>query len=112
MDAESARNPDQNHVFRPPRYFRYTCSMSGDKNVLLMPNAKSVAVLVALALIGLGGCGRRGALEPPPEAGVNARQAREAEKARSETASETLEVNRRVRNVVPSREPFILDPLL
>ena len=68
-------------------------------------------LIAALALAGLSGCGRRGATEPPPEAGVDPRVAREKESSGG-TAPETVENNRRVRGVVPPKDPFILDPLL
>ena len=70
------------------------------------------AVLGVITVTGLAGCGRRGNLEPDPESGINARQAREATKVREQNQTERLEVNHRLRNVVPPKDPFILDPLL
>lgn len=69
-------------------------------------------LIAALSLAGLSGCGRRGALEPPPEAGVDPRVVRENTQGSGETPLETVENNRKVRGVVPPKDPFILDPLL
>ena len=73
---------------------------------------RRAVLLASLALIGLAGCGRRGALEPPPEAGVDPRIAREKTGRSGETPPETVENTRKVRGVVPPKDPFILDPLL
>ena len=73
---------------------------------------RRAVLLASLALIGLTGCGRRGALEPPPGAGVDPRLAREKPERAGETPPETVENNRKVRGVVPPKDPFFLDPLL
>lgn len=66
----------------------------------------------AVCLIALSGCGRRGATEPPPEAGVSARAAREQAAQHEGVQTDPIENNRRVRGVVPPKDPFVLDPLL
>ena len=77
---------------------------------------RCAVLALAIAALGLSGCGRRGNLEPSPDSGISARQARE-----QNTGSEKGAVTQqsldgtgapRVRGVTPPKEPFILDPLL
>ncbi len=73
---------------------------------------RCAGVLTVVILAALAGCGRRGALEPPPEAGVSAHAAREPEESKDGAPPESVQNNRRVRGVVPPKDPFVLDPLL
>ena len=73
---------------------------------------RCAAVAGAIGLIGLGGCGRRGNLEPPEGSGLSSRQTREPGRIVEGSQTETLEQTRRVGNIVPPKDPFILDPLL
>src|SRR5580658_9926274 len=70
--------------------------------------------LIALAGGGLGGCGRAGPLEPPPDAQAVARQ-----QAQEKTASATTDAAQGVPRARPKPKPieapkqsFFLDPLL
>ncbi len=72
-------------------------------------SARSRTVLVTLFVsLALGGCGRRGNLEPPPDARVG--QSPSPGLLRNQT--EALEGDRMVRDITPPKDPFILDPLL
>jgi len=71
------------------------------------PSRSRRGAAVALALIAaalLAGCGRKGALEPPPEAGA----------VQQPQPADTLhpQVRKPVPPITPPKEPFILDPLL
>jgi predicted small lipoprotein YifL len=68
----------------------------------------ALALTVTFA-IGLSACGRRGALEVPTRAG--APTARPAENAPPTTFSPGGSSSK-PKVVVPSKEPFVLDPLL
>lgn len=76
------------------------------------PLLLSGAIVLALAL---GGCGRRGQLEPPPGS-VEAQQ--EAAEERGETLSNVTiptvgkGASRKTPPIRAPKEPFILDPLL
>jgi predicted small lipoprotein YifL len=76
------------------------------------PLLLSSAIVLALAL---GGCGRRGPLEPPPGS-VEAQQ--EAAEERGETLSNVTippvgkGASRKTPPIRAPKEPFLLDPLL
>ncbi len=70
------------------------------------------AIAALAATIGMSACGRRGNLEPSPDSGISPREARELAKSAEDSQTDALEGTRRVRNVVPPKDPFILDPLL
>ena len=69
------------------------------------------AALVGLIALALAGCGRRGALEPDPASGLKASAKTTDEKAKDTNRNE-VDGTRRVRGVVPPKQPFILDPIL
>jgi predicted small lipoprotein YifL len=70
---------------------------------------KTALVLGSIALTGLGGCGRRGDLEPPP----GAPKAAEGETERQIGAGNPIDgLPVRRDKIVPSRDPFILDKIL
>ncbi len=74
--------------------------MTGSRGVKVLA-AFGIAVMLSSVL---AGCGRRGALLPPPDPNAPAQDA---------SASKTG-IHRRPKNppIVPPNEPFILDPLL
>jgi predicted small lipoprotein YifL len=61
-----------------------------------------LALAAALAL-GVAGCGRRGALEPPPDASAVQKPA----PSKGEPAA-----RKKVPPITPPNTPFVLDPLL
>ena len=68
--------------------------------------ASPIAVAGALSLaLALGGCGRRGRLEPPPDPNAPAAAAK---------TTNAEGVPRRPKNppIKPPNQPFILDPML
>lgn len=74
--------------------------------VLCLPRGRAAATLLATALLAaaLGGCGRRGPLEPPPDASVP-----------SPTGDDGPQAGLRRPRTQPIRPPhdaFVLDPLL
>jgi predicted small lipoprotein YifL len=64
--------------------------------------SKPRLVLLVAAVLALGGCGRRGDLEPPPN--VNAVQ--------TPQGKSDLSVRRTVPKITPPKKDFVLDPLL
>lgn len=69
----------------------------------------NIAALALTALIagGLGGCGRAGPLEPPPDATAVAKPANDA------NADATVpRAHPKPKPIQPPKQPFILDPLL
>jgi predicted small lipoprotein YifL len=71
------------------------------------------ALVAGLVVIGLSACGRRGALEPPPDASA------EAPQTRQETSDQTLpspvgtpRSAKASQSYTIPKKPFILDPLL
>ena len=64
--------------------------------------AVSCALVFALAL-GVAGCGRRGALEPPPDPNAVQKPA----PSNGEPAA-----HKKVPPITPPKTPFVLDPLL
>lgn len=70
------------------------------------------ALVAGLIVLGLSACGRRGALEPPPDG--SAPQARQQGTADQATLPSPVGTPRSKNNrgyTIP-KEPFILDPLL
>lgn len=65
------------------------------------PRAGAIA-LVALIVVGAGGCGRRGALEPPPDPSAA---------AKTDDAAHP-QIRHKAPAIAPPKDPFILDPLL
>jgi predicted small lipoprotein YifL len=65
----------------------------------------SAAALVAVALLAFGasGCGRRGALEPPPDPNAI---------AKPDDDPTHPQVHHKPKPVEPPKQPFVLDPLL
>jgi hypothetical protein len=61
-------------------------------------------ILIALIAFGASGCGRRGALEPPPD--PNAVAAKPADDPAHP------QVHRKPKPVEPPKDPFVLDPVL
>lgn len=74
--------------------------------MLCLPTGRAPALLLATALLAacLGGCGRRGLLEAPPDPSVPAAQA-------DDSAQAGLRRPKRAPVTVP-HDPFVLDPLL
>jgi predicted small lipoprotein YifL len=79
------------------------------------------AVVIAGALVlGMAGCGRRGALEPPPDPSVADAQRRQQAQALDDEETEsaipspvgTPHRRQAKRGYVIPKDPFILDPLL
>lgn len=71
------------------------------------PSAVRAALLVLAVAAALGGCGRRGRLEPPPTP--------ESEAAAADKAGNTKAgVHRRASNrpILAPNTPFVLDPIL
>jgi predicted small lipoprotein YifL len=66
--------------------------------------AVSVALVAALAL-GVAGCGRRGALEPPPDPSV-------VQKPAPSSPTGEPEGRKKVPPITAPKTPFFLDPLL
>jgi len=64
--------------------------------------SKSRQVLLVAVVLALGGCGRRGDLEPPPN--VNAVQ--------TPQTNNDLSMRRTVPKITPPKKDFVLDPLL
>ncbi len=60
--------------------------------------------LIALIAFGASGCGRRGALEPPPDPNAVAKTA--------DDDPSHPQVHHKPKPVVPPKDPFVLDPLL
>lgn len=71
-------------------------------------NLPALRALVLVLAVGaaLGGCGRRGRLEPPPTP--------ESEQAAAKAASSKTGIHKRPPNpqIRPPDQPFVLDPLL
>jgi predicted small lipoprotein YifL len=65
------------------------------------PRAGAIA-LVALIVVGSSGCGRRGALEPPPDPSAAAKH----------DDSGQPQIRHKSPAITPPKDPFILDPLL
>ena len=76
-----------------------------------MSPARISVIVCCLTPLLVAGCGRRGPLDPAPEAGIALKQARE-ENARRPDDAEGVEYTRRARNVTPVAKTFVLDPLL
>ena len=62
-----------------------------------------VLALVALIALGASGCGRRGALEPPPDPNAV---------VKPDNDPAHPQVYHKPPPVKPSKDPFVLDPLL
>ena len=60
--------------------------------------------LLALIALGAGACGRRGALEPPPNPNAVAKT--------TDDGSAQPQVAHKPKPVQPPKQPFVLDPLL
>lgn len=78
--------------------------------------ARAALVTAALSLV-LTGCGRRGALQPPPEAGAPRAQtsgidAEDDEDGVSIAPTPAPGARKRPRNFTIPNRPFVLDPLL
>jgi predicted small lipoprotein YifL len=71
------------------------------------------ALIAGLIVLGLSACGRRGALEPPPD-GSAAPQAQQQETADQATLPSPVGTPRSkpTRGYTIPKKPFILDPLL
>jgi len=67
------------------------------------------ASLFAIAVGGLGGCGRAGPLEPPPDAQAVAKQ---SEQSADNTAGGVPKAHQRPPAIQPPKQPFFLDFLL
>ncbi len=76
----------------------------------------AIAIAILSATLALGACGRRGPLEPHPDAppSQKAQQKAEDENDRQQTTRPTLGGSRRTLSspIPPPQKPFILDPLL
>ena len=75
----------------------------GDSRFSRGRRALSFALAAALAL-GVSGCGRRGALEPPPDASAVQKP---ATSPNGEPAG-----HKKIPPITPPKTPFVLDPLL
>jgi predicted small lipoprotein YifL len=64
----------------------------------------SLALVAALAL-GVAGCGRRGPLEPPPDATA-------VQKPAPSSPADEPEARKKNPPITPPKTPFVLDPLL
>ena len=77
---------------------------------------RCAVLALAIAALGLSGCGRRGNLEPSPDSGISAKEAREqaADQGKATVPQQSTDGtgSPRVRGVTAPRKPFILDPLL
>ena len=76
---------------------------------------RCAALAALVAAMGLSGCGRRGDLEPAPDSGVSARQARQQASQTNPAPATTIDGTKpapRTGGVVPPKDPFVLDPLL
>ncbi len=92
----------------------------------MFTKSRCAVLALTLAALSLAGCGRRGELEPAPESGVSARQARQTAGQEQQvidplrgailTVPEQVESgnprSRIPRGVTPPKDSFILDPLL
>jgi predicted small lipoprotein YifL len=58
--------------------------------------------LIALIVVGVSGCGRRGALEPPPDPNAVAKP----------DDPNHPQVHHKPPKIVPPKDSFVLDPLL
>jgi len=67
-----------------------------------VPRAATL-VLVALVAFGAGGCGRRGALEPPPDPNAV---------AKPDEDPTHPQVRHKPAPISPPKTPFIFDPIL
>jgi len=94
----------------PPRPFRiFAYSGASNWSLTLIPISRpsrarrvfSLALLAALAL-GASGCGRKGDLEPPPDASAVQKQA----------DSSQPQLHKKIPKIAPAKTPFVLDPLL
>ena len=81
---------------------------------------RCAVLALAIAALGLSGCGRRGNLDPSPDSGISARQAHEQTAAEGKNAGTSAGTQasqdgtgtKRVRGAVAPNDSFILDPLL
>ena len=74
----------------------------------VIATARCILLAACFGALMLSGCGRRGALDPAPDSGL----ARTQGKSAAADADESGQAKPHPRNVIPSKEPFILDPLL
>lgn len=83
----------------------------------LQPRRATTLALVLLAALSLTACGRKGALEPPPDS-PHGRQLAEEAKAKQGQDNKMLgatpgsSVKKVPRSSPPPKTPFILDPLI
>ena len=70
--------------------------------IVSRPGAGVIA-LIALIAFGADGCGRRGALEPPPDPNAV---------AKPDNDPAHPQVHHKPKPVQPPKDPFLLDPLL
>jgi predicted small lipoprotein YifL len=79
----------------------------------LSTSTKRIAMLaVCVATAALTGCGRRGALDPAPDSILSTHKSGASTAAVPDRVNEDTTPGPHPRNVVPSKDPFILDPLL
>lgn len=79
-----------------------------------------VLLIAGLLVLGVSGCGRRGALEPPPDPSVAEAQRRQTAEALNEEEAGPVIASpvgtprpaQAKRGYAIPKEPFILDPLL
>jgi predicted small lipoprotein YifL len=79
--------------------------------LILIPNSRSclgrralIFALIGTLALGVAGCGRRGALEPPPDPSA-------VQKPASASNGEPA-ARKPVPPITPPKTPFVLDPLL
>lgn len=71
----------------------------------------ALAVLIATA--GLSGCGRRGDLEPSPDAAADAKKGFDSSKNAPPVSAVGANPGApRARGIIKPKDPFLLDPLL
>ena len=73
-----------------------------------------VALIAGLIVLGLSACGRRGALEPPPDASAQGGQAEQGNAVSDSTLPSPVGTprSRPSQGYTIPNKPFILDPLL
>jgi predicted small lipoprotein YifL len=87
---------------KPPHRSRLVTSRSKSPIPIVSRPGAGVFALIALIAFGADGCGRRGALEPPPDPSAVAKPDDPAHP----------QVHRKPKPIQPPKEPFVLDPLL
>jgi predicted small lipoprotein YifL len=76
-----------------------------------LPIARSIAIVLAVSLA-LAACGRRGALEPPPDPNAPAQEEKAAPGGASLTPSPVGTPKKRAVEQPRPNEPFFLDAIL